>query len=77
MKRVEVIWQDANEMHGWAVGEEVRLDGLPTVTSVGFLFLEDDDKIILVSSQSSFGAYIGRLSIPKGCVKSIRELRIK
>ncbi len=76
-KMIWVKWVDANEMQGWAGIEEVKLDVLPVVDSIGFLFSDDEEKIILVSSHSNFDAYIGRLAIPKGCVKSIRELRVK
>ena len=77
MKKVEVTWVDANIMHDWALKQEVEQDGLPTVKSMGYLFMEDDDKIVIVMGWSNYGAYIERKAIPKGCIKSIKELRIK
>lgn len=77
MKMVQIIWNDANEMHGWGVEEEIKLDKLPVVETIGYLFSQDDEQLVIVSSQSDYGAYLGRLAIPKGCVKTIKELRVK
>lgn len=77
LKMVSVDWVDSNIMHGWASEEEARLDGLPEVHSVGFLFSRDDEKIILIMGYSEYGALIERKAIPMGCIKSIKKLRVE
>jgi len=77
MKRVEVECVDINIMHGWAGEYEVSMDKLPDTRFIGYLFSEDDEKVVLVMGYSNYGLYIERTAIPKGCVKSIKELRLK
>ena len=75
--RVEIEWVDSNIMHDWASEDEVSLDKLPSCFSVGYFFSEDDEKVIITMGYSNYGLYIIRKAIPKGCIKSIKELRIK
>lgn len=77
MKRVEIECVDTNIMHGWAGEDEVATDTLPDTWLIGYLFSEDDEKITIVMGYSNFGLYIERMTIPRGCIKSIHELRVK
>ena len=77
MKRVEVECVDTNIMHGWAGKDEVSTDNLPDTWFMGYVFSEDSEKLILVMGYSNYGLYIERVTIPRGCIKSVKELRVK
>ena len=76
MKRVEINWVDSNIFHGWQLEGEQSC-GLAVCKSLGYIKSEDDEKIVLTQTQSSYGAHMGVLAIPKGCIKSIKEMRMK
>jgi len=77
MKKVLVDWVDISVAHGWACSEDVDRDDVAHCQSVGFLYSQNNDKIVLVMGVSNFGNYFERKSIPVACVKSIKELRLK
>lgn len=74
-KMILVEWTDVSVAHGWGCGDE----GAETAEckSVGFLRLEDETKIQMAMAVSNLGNVFEVMSIPKGCIKSIRELRVK
>ncbi len=76
MKKVIVKWEDSNVVHGWQMNGETPYE-LALCESIGYVQFEDDIKLALIQTISNFGAYMGVLSIPKGCIKSIKELRVK
>ncbi len=75
MRRVEVEWVDSNILHGWQV-DTVDCN-VALSNELGYLISEDDDKIILARGISSFGLLNSPMAIPKGCIKSFKELRVK
>lgn len=76
-KMVLIEWVDSNIMHGWRISEEANEDTVAHCKTVGFLKSQDDEKITLVMGESDFGSVIECITIPKGCIKSIKELRVK
>ena len=61
-------------MHGW---EGESKDDLALVTTIGYFKSEDDTQLTLTMAYSDFGLRFAKLSIPKGSICSIKELRIK
>ena len=77
MKKVLADWVDTSVAHGWACADEVNKDDIAYCQSVGFLYSQSDDKIVLVMGISNLGNYFERKVIPTACVRSIKELRLK
>lgn len=75
MRKVLVTWLDSNTLHGWQYGEYDT--NLPHCESIGFVKQDDFEKLVLVQSTSDYGAHMNVTVIPKACIKSVRELRIK
>lgn len=75
MKRVIVGWFDSNVMHGWQPNSESV--NVAVCESIGYLKEDTKEKIVLLQCISNFGFEMGKMAIPKGCIKSIRELRLK
>ena len=75
MKKVQVEWVDSNILHGC----QSDLDNCDVALTeeIGYLIKEDDDKIILARGISSQGFYNSPMAIPKGCIKSVKEMRLK
>uniref|UniRef100_A0A6H2A6I5 Uncharacterized protein n=1 Tax=viral metagenome TaxID=1070528 RepID=A0A6H2A6I5_9ZZZZ len=74
MKRLEVEFYDSNFRHGWE-GED--RDDLAIATAIGYVKSEDDKQLTLVMAYSNFGLNFAKLTIPKGSIRSIKELRLK
>ena len=75
LKRLEVEFNDSNFMHGWE-GNDTK-DDLALATVIGYLKSEDNEQLTLIMAVSNFGLRFAKFTIPKGCIKSIKELRIK
>ena len=78
-KRVKLIlieWQDSNVTHGWrpfdASGDDVA-----HCRTVGILKGEDETKITVALGDSDCGSVFETITIPRGSITSIKELRIK
>ena len=79
MRRLEVEFYDSNFMHGWE-GEgagDGAIDDLALATTMGYFKSEDENQITLTMAYSDYGLRFAKLTIPKGSIKSIKELRVK
>jgi hypothetical protein len=74
MRRLEVQFYDSNFMHGWEGDTE---DYLALATAIGYCKSEDENQLTLVMAYSDFGLKFAKLTIPKGSIKSIKEMRLK
>lgn len=73
MRIVEVTWVDSFSNSSWRCREDVVDCIVPVCQSIGYLTKKNKDIIIL--SQSFSGEDVnGTISIPRKCVKEIREL---
>lgn len=75
MKLVLIEWEDAYTDHGWRSDDEV--DGLHTARTVtcGFLKKETEGYVAVILNQGR-GVYSDAITIPKGCIKRMRRLRV-
>lgn len=74
---VEVVWNDAETMHGWETNEECDTDNVPIIT-VGFLITKGAHNIVIASSidQANGTQNNSRIKIPIGMIVSIKELNV-
>ena len=71
-----VEFADSNIMHGWEHPESA-IDNLAYAKAIGYLKSETEEQITLTMAISDFGLIFEKLTIPKGSIKSIKELRVK
>ena len=74
MKRIEVEFYDSNFLHGW---EGDTNDVLAIATAMGYFKSEDGAQLTITMAISNFGLRFAKLTIPKGVIKSVKELRVK
>ena len=75
-KIVLVEWEDSNVTHGWRHIDD-GLDQLAHCRTVGIIQFEDDHAMTLAMGDSDCGSVLETITIPKGCVTKIKELRTK
>lgn len=78
MAVVEVTWIDSSGAGGWHgvdhwAGEFTNMD--LTCRSVGYLFREDDERLMLLMSVAAVGSLADQCIIPKVAVLNVRRLR--
>jgi len=76
MKRVEIEFADSNIMHGWEHSGATS-DEPAYAHAMGYLKSEDDNQITLTMAFNSSDLIFEKFTIPKGAIKSIKELRVK
>ena len=74
MKIVEVVWLDSQARGGWTDKNEMQEWNEDILCkSVGYLVREENDRIVLVMSESSTSLADG-LTIPRACIINLRCL---
>ncbi len=79
MKRIRMVlidWVDTGVVHGWQNQDEI-VNGIAHCQSLGFLTAENEESITIVFGISDQGLIMERKTIPRGCIKSVKELRVK
>ncbi len=62
--KVEIVWQDsAIAHHGWEVVEDAQDQGLVICNTVGYVFENTSDYLVVVSTKNAVQVY-GRITIP-------------
>ena len=75
-KLVLVEWDDSNVEAGWVHIPCADRD-VAHCRTPGILLFEDDKKVVIAFGDSNCGMVHETLTIPKGCITRIRELRVK
>jgi len=73
MKVLKISWVDSTFHDGWQQKEIVDCS-LSTCETVGILIKEDKDSITIAQSESE-NSWGDRITIPKCCIKKVRELK--
>jgi len=74
LKIVLVKWEDSASASGWTDEDDLAPAECETV---GYLLKKNKDRVVVVQSTSDIAHYDNRFAIPRGCIKSIKELDIK
>lgn len=77
MPVVRVSWVDSNHSTGWHSVEDMRqtvLSGQNLCESVGYLFHDGEDRVVLVQSVSDTGMVDAAMTIPMAAVVSVATL---
>jgi len=72
MKIVVVEWADSTTSTGWENDPDLELCICETV---GYLAKKTREKVVLIQSISDGNNVDNKFAIPRGCIKSIKELR--
>jgi len=75
-KMLLVVFNDSNIQHGWECSD-ASCDSLTRARAIGYLKSEDDEQITLTMAIGDFGLIFEKLTIPRGAICSVKELRIK
>ena len=75
MKICVVEWDDANTTHGWADKQDLEGANVAPCVSCGILAREDEREVVMVLNLG-IGIYSESITIPRGCIKRIRRLKI-
>ena len=75
-KMVLVEWDDSNVTHGWLPDDAPTTEPAHCRT-VGILINEGEEGMVIALAESNCGSVLETIAIPLGCVKSMRELRVK
>lgn len=75
-KMVLIDWNDTGVVHGWQCHEDIE-DNIAHCQTIGFCLKDDENGITLALSISDQGLVMEKITIPKGCILDIKELRVK
>ena len=74
-KKVEITWVDSKGVtSSWEFKEDIEHLEPCTITSIGYL-LEDNKEYKTIVQSMSAEQLLGRLTIPAGCIKKVRNVR--
>ncbi len=79
MKRNRMVlidWSDTGLVHGWLCPSDNE-NSIAHCQSVGFWISEDDEGVTIAFAISDQGLIMEKKTIARGCIKSIKELRIR
>lgn len=62
---IEITWKDSHAIYGWHELEDLTPS---VIVSVGYVLKEEEDHVVLVSSNSDSANHFTALSIPPGCI---------
>lgn len=76
---VEIKWDDSAGTHGWMNEDDFKEDvGKASIKSVGYFLGVKEGALMVIGDRQSNDGYVTRvnrgISIPFGCVKSVRGL---
>lgn len=75
-KMVLIEWVDSNVCHGW-IPEGANNGVIAHCRIVGILIMEDATKVVVALGDSDCGSVLETITIPRECIISIKELRVK
>jgi len=75
MKLVMVEWIDSYTEFGWNSKEDYELLKPTHPVSVGILIADSIESISLIQTRSN-DQYTSSITIPKGCIRRIRTLKV-
>ena len=80
MKMLRVTWMDAGGQPGWMEDSEMEewLKSCKTeylVTTIGFLWAESDEYLVLIRGWNGLGAAMDPMRIPREVITVIEELK--
>ncbi len=69
-----IEWVDSASYNGWH--SLCKDDTFASCISIGVLCHEDSEKMVIFQSKSDNGRVAETISIPKGCIKRFRKLKV-
>lgn len=75
-KMVLIDWKDTGVTHGWLCPDHSE-NSIAHCQSIGFWIDEDEEGVTISFAISDQGLVMEKKTIAKGCIKSIKELRVK
>ena len=72
-----VEWTDSNVTHGWHLEDDTLDNVVSHCRTAGILVAENTESITLAMGVSDCGSVLETITIPRGCIKSIKKLRVR
>ncbi len=76
MKKIEIEWVDTGVVHGWLCPDH-QANSIAHCHSIGYKLDETEEGITIAFAISDQGLVMEKKTIPMGCIKGIKELRVK